>query len=112
MFSLPGKMNIQIPCFHCSMADLHNNLAILPPATKLWKVMFLHLFVCSQGVYDVTTCLAAWSHVLSGGLLQRGGMALHSPTVLTSSGDHQSRQYASYWNAFVSLVKFEVFISP
>ena len=40
--------------------------------------MFLHLFVCSRGgVYDVTSFLAAWSHVPSaGGLPLDGGLPL------------------------------------
>ena len=41
---------------------------------QVWsKVMFSEAFVCAQGgrgtLYDVTTCLAAWSHVPSGGSL-------------------------------------------
>ena len=44
----------------------------IPPANEVWgKVMFLHLSVSHsvQGgsLYDVTSCLAAWSHVPSGG---------------------------------------------
>ena len=89
------------------------------------KVMFLHLSVIrfmGRCVYDVTSCLAAWSHVPSVGwsaywvrvcllvgvvcLLDRGlptrGYGI--PLLLTSSGNHQSDQYASYWNTFFLIV--------
>ena len=50
---------------------------------RIWgKVIFLHLFVCSQRVYDVTSCLVAWSYVISRECMMsppsaygRGGMA-------------------------------------
>ena len=80
MFSLPGKMNIQIPCFHCSMADLHNNLAILPPATKLWEGNVLTPVCLFTG-----GCMMSLPVWLPGPMffpevsLQRGGMALHPP---------------------------------
>ena len=49
--------------------DLYRH--ILPPINEVWgKVMFLHLLsVHGEGVYDVTSCLSAWSHVLSWGSL-------------------------------------------
>ena len=40
----------------------------LPPANEVWgKAMFLQVSVCPQGgsLYDVTFCLAPWSHVPS-----------------------------------------------
>ena len=49
----------------------------LPPTNDVWgKVMFLHLFVCPRiggGSLYVICCLAAWSHVPSGGFLSGGG---------------------------------------
>ena len=48
-------------------------IRLLPPANEVWgKVMFLHktiiLFIGEAGLYDVISCLAAWSHVPSRGL--------------------------------------------
>ena len=51
------------------IVKLVNNISSLPPANEVWgKVMFLLacliLFTGGGGcLYDVTTCLAAWSHV-------------------------------------------------
>ena len=42
-------------------------MPFLPSAKEVWgKVMFSQAFVCPRGgvsLYDVTSCLAAWSHV-------------------------------------------------
>ena len=45
---------------------------LLAPANKVWgKVMFLHVYTCLSflfrggSLYDVTSCMAAWSHVPS-----------------------------------------------
>ena len=49
---------------------LQSNL--LPPAKEVWgKVMFSQVVVCPQegSLHDVTSCLAAWSHVPSRGFL-------------------------------------------
>ena len=50
---------------------------LLPPANEVWgKVMFSQASVCPRGgfLYDVTSCLAAWSHV-PGGTVE-GGLCL------------------------------------
>ena len=68
-------------------------IRLLPPANEVWgKVMFLHmsaiLFIGEAGLYDVTSCLAPWSHVPSRGSLSlvpcsfQGGLCLwfHVPS--------------------------------
>ena len=48
-------------------------LRYLPPADEVWgKVMFLHLSIVHSvdgrvSLYDVTSCLSAWSHIPLGG---------------------------------------------
>ena len=59
----------------------------LPPAKEVWgKVMFLHVSVNhsergERSLYDVTSCLVAWSHVpVRGGLPTAGGGLRTIPT--------------------------------
>ena len=79
-------------------------LAFLPPATC---VSCLSVILFTGGMYDVTSCLVAWSHVPSGGFsIQEEGYGI-TPLVLTSSGSHQSKGYASYWRAkYIQTKKF------
>ena len=50
---------------HVGKRAIDIRLFLLTPANIVSKGNFIHLFACSQrGVYDVTSCLAAWSHVL------------------------------------------------
>ena len=89
----------------------------LPPAYEVWgKVMFLGSVCVSQSVhrgslYDVTSCLAAWSYVLSEGegvflwegVSGRGSLwkgDLYERGQTSSSG-HWSGQYTSYSDAFL-----------
>ena len=103
----------------------------LRPANKIWgRVLFLHVFVCSQGdsLYAVTFCLVAWSNIPSegslslvqcyfwgdlcpgglcpGGSLSRGRVGVKGglcPGGLCQINPHSinSGRYASYWNAFL-----------
>ena len=56
----------------------HAEVEYLKLTVSTGDVMFLHLFVCLQDrwvvqwVYDVTSCLATWSHFLLGDLSTRG----------------------------------------
>ena len=82
--------------------------------------MFLQVSVCPEGrsLYDVTSCLAAWSHVPSGGFSVPGPMFLPAGLCLgglcpggrclgwgSLSGRPpcmvKSGWYTSYWNAFL-----------
>ena len=70
--------------------------SFLPPTKLREGNVFTPVCLFTGGVYDVTSCLAAWSNVPSEErfcLLGRGGVCLLG--VLTSSGDHQSMWYAS-----------------
>ena len=74
--------------------------AFLPPANEDWgKVMFLHMSVTvSKGsLYDVSSCLAAWSHVPSGGLylwshVSSRGLCPRSLSMGALSGESLSRR--------------------
>ena len=66
------------------------------------------VFLGGRGLYDVTSFLAAWSHVPSRGVCLwshvpfRGGLPDRDPPPCTV----KSGQYASYWNAFLSGNRF------
>ena len=71
-----------------------------------------------HGVYDVTSCLVAWYHVPSGGvMLSRCGpwgwgggrhpqSQWQTPPVLTSCEGYCTSRYTSYWNVFLFLECF------
>ena len=90
-------------------------------ACKIWgRVLFLYVFVCSQGMslYDVTSCLVAWSHIpskgslslvqyyfwgdlcLEGSLPGEGG-SVSEGLCQVNPCSIKSGWYASYWNAFL-----------
>ena len=89
---------------------------LLSPANEVWgKVIFPQACVShsialgwGRSSYDVTSCLAAWSHVPSGWVGLGGGVG--GPVVSVVQGESllgdsppnkKSGQYASYWNAFL-----------
>ena len=60
----------------------------------------------SRGVYGITSCVAPcsfWGGVWCQGIWSQRGTVYPTAQALTSSGGHQSGQYASYWNAFSRL---------
>ena len=83
---------------------------LLPLANEVHgKVMFLHVFVCSQGGYDFSSCLVPCSFGEGGGVMVPGegyGPGGYPLPVLTSSGGHRSGRYASYWNTFLFCYQF------
>ena len=90
------------------------NAFLLPHANKIWgKVIFSQACVSHSvhgggSLYDVTSCLAGWSHVPSRGSLSSGGSL--SRGCMSGGGGFSVREtprtvkngrYASYWNAFL-----------
>ena len=98
--------------FHFFLSPSH--FLIIAHQRSCEKVMFLQMFV-SALEYDATSCLALWSHVISGGMMSLSvwlsvpmffsrrsvgpalkGVCLTPCWVLTSSGYHECKLYASY----------------
>ena len=84
----------------------------LPPANEVWgKVIFLHLFVIlftgggvvSQHALQVVSQHDLLRGMLSQHALQQGGCLVEPPPDGYCCG-----QYASYWNAFLSLCQTDV----
>ena len=57
-------------------------------------------------------CLLQERVYLLGGCLPTGGSASWRLPVVTSSGDHCSSQYASYWNAFLLDFHSQIELEP
>ena len=61
----------------------------------------------SVSLHIITSCPQG----VGGGVQPMGDGGLPNPVVVTSSGGHGSGRYASYWNAFLFLLKkFRIFI--
>ena len=112
-------LSLQFDCAVLSLITVLRIYFLLPPANEVWdKVIFSQVFVCPQGcsLYDVTSCLAAWCHVPSGGSayskvgvygevclqwgLPTGGEGGQTPP------ESESRRYTFYWNVFLFHIYF------